>query len=298
MPCYHPIPAWRTTQQVQLHKPLPDSTPLQVPCGTCIGCRTTRAQHWALRCHLESLEHRDTCVTTLTYEDRHLPPTLEKRHLQAFMKRLRKLNKKRIRFFGCGEYGERWGRPHYHVILFGLHHETRTIAEAWVTPPNEDGMREPLGMIHTDNVSSEAINYVANYTTKKLQWPRLDKTERIDPETGELYVWQPPFHLMSRGGRNGQGIGSGAKKHYQSWALYAVNNGRKLSVPRYYRTSYQETATPNEKEDTDYQQYLNRKFKNLLSRHSTPEQHQEQLNLKEKNHYARQKLFSALRKYE
>lgn len=276
MPCYHPIPAWRSDHQVKLHKQLPDSTPLHVPCGTCLGCRTTRAQHWALRCHLETLDHKHTCVTTLTYDGTSVPPTLQKGDFQRWMKRLRKAHGSKLRYFACGEYGERFGRPHFHALLFGLHSETPDIQATW-----------PHGLTHTDNVSIAAINYVCNYTTKKLGWPKANREERLDLETGELYTWQPPFQLMSRR----PGLGSSGKKHYNSWRLYAVNNGAKLSVPRYLKTAWEEQSTDTEYEDNEYE-----KYKRALDRHTEPTE--QQLRQKEKTHYARQKLHAALRKYE
>lgn len=277
MPCYYPIPAWRAGDRVKLHKELPDSTPLQLPCGTCLGCRATRAQHWALRCHLEALEHNHTCVTTLTYDDANVPPTLSKRHFQTWLKRLRKANANKLRYFACGEYGERYGRPHYHAILFGLHNETTTITETWTQ-----------GLTHTDNVSTAAINYVTNYTTKKLGWLHASREERIDPETGELYTWEPPWQLMSRR----PGLGSEAKRHYQSWRLYAISNGIKISVPRYYKNAYKEQATNIQQEDNDYE-----KYKHTLTRHRT-ELTEQQLQTKERIHNARQQLNSALRRYD
>lgn len=281
MPCYHPIPASRDEGgRVQLGRPLVE-TNLQLPCGTCIGCRLTRAQHWALRCRLEAQDHEHTCVATLTYDDAFLPPTLQKRDFQLWMKRLRTMNRtrrsSRLRYFACGEYGERFGRPHYHAILFGVKSTDGSIDNAW-----------QRGLTHTDNVSVEAINYVCNYTTKKLGWTwnPNDREERVDPQTGELFTWQPPFQLMSRR----PGIGANAKKHYQSWALHAINNGTKLSVPRFYKSHYENTATPNEQEETEYQ-----KFKYALQRHNYTEQ---ELKTKEKLQHERQKLFSALRRYD
>lgn len=281
MPCYHPIPAWRNATRVQLHKEFADSSPLQVPCGTCIGCRTTRAQHWALRCHLEAMDHEETCVTTLTYDDAFLPPTLTKRHFQLWLKRLRRANNNRLRYFACGEYGERHGRPHYHAILFGVPHDSDQIDSAW-----------GLGLTHTDHVSPKAINYVCNYTTKKLGWVKRSQEERIDLETGEVYTWQPPWQLMSRR----PGLGSTARQHYRSWALYAIQNGRKLSIPRYYKQSYADKAPQSEQEDTDY-----KKYQYALTTHSnttTTEEYHRKLNNRETVHHAKQILNQSLRRYE
>jgi len=278
MPCYHPIPAWRTDSTVQLHKQLADGAPLALPCGTCLGCRATRAQHWALRCHLESLDHRDTAVTTLTYDDDFLPPTLEKRALQLWLKRLRKNKARKIRFFACGEYGEQFGRPHYHAILFGVNaEESESIDNAW-----------QRGRTKTDNVSLKAINYVTGYTVKKIGWSSRHLEERIDYETGEVYNWQPPFQLMSRR----PGLGATARQHFHSWKQYAISNGAKLSVPRYLKDAWEDQAEPNDKEDNDY-----KKYQYALAREAN-QLTQEQLERREKNHYVRQKFYSALRRYE
>lgn len=52
--------------------------------------------------------------------------TLFTRHAQLFTMSLRKVNRKvypmkQLRYYACGEYGERFGRPHYHYIIFNLH---------------------------------------------------------------------------------------------------------------------------------------------------------------------------------
>lgn len=278
MTCYHPIPAMQEGGRVYLGRPLVD-TNLQLPCGTCIGCRQNRAMHWALRCHLEAQNHLDTCVTTLTYDDHYLPPTIRRADLQLWLKRLRKNRK--IRYYACGEYGEQFGRPHYHAILFGLNAETKSIDNAW-----------QRGITRTDNASIEAINYITSYTAKKAGWyinrKRLNREERLDPETGELYTWEAPFQIMSRR----PGLGSHAKRYYQSWALYAISNGTKLNVPRFYKTAWEQLSNNTEKEENEYQ-----KYKHALQRH----EHQlteQQLETKEKIHHARQKLRSALRRYE
>ena len=115
-----------------------------LPCGHCIGCRLEYSRQWAMRCTLEALQHECNYFVTLTYDDNHLPTNpyklcfddstglvthdghshpLVPRDLQLFIKRLRKHFEDKyghigIRFFACGEYGGKTGRPHYHIILF------------------------------------------------------------------------------------------------------------------------------------------------------------------------------------
>lgn len=100
---------------------------IEVPCGRCVDCLSNRQNSWSFRIDCEYLDvvSKDGCsyFITLTYDDEHLPfnsdgiCSLDKSHLQLFHKRLRAegLN---FRYFCCGEYGDKFGRPHYHGIYF------------------------------------------------------------------------------------------------------------------------------------------------------------------------------------
>ena len=250
MPCYHPLPAWRDQHgAIHLNKEHPDTTTLLLPCGGCLGCRMAHAKAWAFRCQLELQRHDTATFTTLTYSDENLPPTLTKRHLQLYLKRLRKTTAQPIRFFASGEYGERTQRPHYHAILYGVGPEEPALDRCW-------------GHGHTRSLSvtAAAIAYVAGYTSKKIGY-RLNEEERVDPETGEVYTWQPPFIQMSRR----PGIGgharapSGMGPHpldtwtatLSSWKYYAVQDGHKFSTPRFYREAWKKTATKEDIEQTE-----------------------------------------------
>lgn len=231
MACLHPIPAWRTPGGVVLREPLErksDIEHLRLPCGSCLECRMDRARDWAIRCQLELKSHDQACWVTLTYSNDNLPLTLQKEHLSAWVKRLRSRHFGRsIRFFASGEYGETTQRPHYHAILFGLS-DHPSIQDTW-----------PHGHTRTDELTPAAIAYVAGYTSKKVGY-RLEPKERVDPETGEVYVWQPPFLQMSRN----PGIGGEARKFWRSWRKTALYNGREVPVPRFLHEAYQQHATP------------------------------------------------------
>lgn len=201
---------------------------LSVSCGGCIGCRTARAREWAIRCGLELSGHRDASWATLTYDDTHLPPTLFKEHVSGWIKRIRaRLSPHRVRFFASGEYGERTARPHYHAIVFGLPKGDRSVQAAW-----------PYGYARSDSLSPEAIAYVAGYCSKKIGW-KVEARDQVDPDTGEVYRFQPPFVLMSRN----PGIAGDARKFWRSWRDSAVHGGRLVPVPRYLHASWLEHAT-------------------------------------------------------
>ena len=92
-----------------------------LPCGNCLCCRINKSKEWAVRCVLESLYHDENLFITLTYDDDHLPADglLYRSDVTKFIKRLRHYCS--VRYFGCGEYGTKNKRPHYHLILFGCH---------------------------------------------------------------------------------------------------------------------------------------------------------------------------------
>lgn len=129
----------------------------QVPCGRCLACRQNHAKMWALRLRFEMTQHSDGSFLTLTYDDEHLPSEglLNYPDVQKFFKRLRKdIEPVKVKFFCVGEYGETYGRPHYHVILFGLDflYDYQSI---W-----------PYGFVKAGSVTPASIGYVSGYCVK------------------------------------------------------------------------------------------------------------------------------------
>ena len=129
MPCYSPIQVkWSfekddlvfasnlsEKKDFSLH-----SCGFKIPCRNCVGCRLEHSRQWAMRCTHEAQLHSDNCFITLTYDNAHLPSdfSLDKKHFSDFMKRYRKKFGPNIRYFHCGEYGSKFGRPHYHACIF------------------------------------------------------------------------------------------------------------------------------------------------------------------------------------
>ena len=94
---------------------------VDVPCGSCLGCRQAKARDWALRSCMELEECGKGVFITLTFDPAHCPDRVSKRDVQLFLKRFRKVFPVgAVRYLACGEYGELSGRPHYHLIVFGV----------------------------------------------------------------------------------------------------------------------------------------------------------------------------------
>lgn len=199
--------------------------PVQIPCGRCIGCRLERSRQWAVRLMHENTLHEQSCFLTLTYDDEHLPGdgSLHKDHFQKFMKRLRKylhdLNVKisrfnekegksfplvneRIRFFACGEYGEKTNRPHYHALIYGFDPKDKQFYKS--TPSGNLWISSTLdriwghGFVVCGSVSFDSAAYVARYIMKK-QYGEQSGRHYFGPatvDTGELR--EREFVLMSR----------------------------------------------------------------------------------------------------
>ncbi len=196
MPCYHPTEVPIKRKSLYTDRMLKD---LQVvPCGHCIGCRTEQSRQWAVRMMHEARLHDSNVFVTLTYSDQELPKNAEviSNHLSGFIKSLRKTQERRISFFGCGEYGERTARPHYHALLFGVdfldrhsgHDSSRP--DVWHSKALEDTWGR--GICEGGNVTMASASYVAGYIRKKCK--RKDYA-RANPLTGELIA--PEFARMS-----------------------------------------------------------------------------------------------------
>lgn len=147
---------------------------IPLPCGKCLACKLNKAKEWAVRCCLEASLYENNYFVTLTYSDGNLPVggTLQRDHVQSFLKRLRYYSPG-LRYFGCGEYGSHTKRPHYHLILFnldlpdlkcvskgsigGYYYQSKLLEEVW-----------SKGNILIGEVSYSSASYVARYATKKL----------------------------------------------------------------------------------------------------------------------------------
>lgn len=180
---------------VTLHPPIAE-TNLQLPCGTCLGCRTSHATSWARRAQHEAASWQHNAFLTLTYDEEHLPPNgaLIPEHLQGFIKRLRahhsrihtpqkKRTRKKyrglanhllsnplggLRYIGSGEYGETYGRPHYHLLLFNIGFRDLTLVGKELYESAFLNKLWPLGGHKIGTITGASANYVAQYTLKNV----------------------------------------------------------------------------------------------------------------------------------
>lgn len=169
-----------------------------VPCGSCIGCRAEQARQWGVRMMHEERMHKSSLFITLTLHDRYLNENKElvPKDFSAFVKRLRKTQETKISFFGCGEYGGRSGRPHYHACLFGMDFKDRVKGDDgsgrdfWQSRELEEIWGK--GIAEVGMVTMASARYVAGYMKKKL---KMKDYARANPLTGELL--EPEFARMS-----------------------------------------------------------------------------------------------------
>lgn len=92
---------------------------VKLPCGHCPVCQVSKASEWATRLYLEARDHDNYYFVTLTYRPEDYSPDRDfKRDLQLFLKRFRKNSGCHFRYFASFEYGERFGRGHFHLIMY------------------------------------------------------------------------------------------------------------------------------------------------------------------------------------
>lgn len=278
MPCFTPLKAWASVTQknpktgkryIRFKETefVGGTEPLLVQCGSCEGCRLERSRQWAVRCWHEASLHENNIFITLTFAPEHLDAqgSLRKVDFQKFMKRLRKrfsyhtyascykdpvtgrykLEKKyyspEIRYFHCGEYGEKLGRPHHHACIFNFTfrdlellrvtkqghraYTSKTLSELW-----------EFGIHEIGEVTFQSAAYVARYIIKKRK-----AKEYYSHYQGK----EPEYVTMSRR----PGIAHDWFKKFQSDVypgdFVAMDGGFKCLPPKYYDRQY-ELANPEE----------------------------------------------------
>ena len=186
-------------------------------------CRINKRRMWAGRIMLENMWTEGYFVT-LTYSDENLTwcedgvPTLNPEDLRNFLKRFRKLYGD-LRYFACGEYGDRTHRPHYHLAMFkdDWRNPEEQVRRAW-SPGGE-----PIGHISIGLMNHARAHYIASYVVKKLG--------KTNPELG---LRSPEFARMSRkpplGARGMRSILNALTSNTGRWVLETADG-----IPASYR---------------------------------------------------------------
>ncbi|AKI26904.1 replication protein VP4 [Microviridae Fen418_41] len=217
-----------------------------VPCGKCDSCLTRMANGWAFRVMQEEKKAKCSMWITLTYDTDHVPltnngyMTLNRVHTQLFFKRLRRfqnihnINQERIydtgdrfgrlqypiKYFGCGEYGTKYRRPHYHICL--LNCDERALWYSW--QDGETGL--PFGDVYIDDrpLSAAAIAYTCFYMNKPKRVPEHKNDDR-----------EREFRMMST--KMGLGYLTPDTLAYHkadlSRSYFTTEGGGKAALPRY-----------------------------------------------------------------
>lgn len=251
MPCFHPLQAYKTAcGDVVFHESARVDVvrSLQLPCGQCVGCRLERSRQWAVRCMHEASLYKNNMFITLTYADEHLPKdrSLHYDHFQRFMKRFRKNHKgmefrdgkRAIRFYMAGEYGEQFGRPHFHSCIFNFRFDDqkifkRTPSGSTIYTSEKLSALWPYGYASIGDVNFQSAAYVARYIMKKVNGQGAEQHYEWITDDGEIIKRRPEFTKMSLK----PGIGFGWYEKFKTDVYphdYVVVNGRKVRPPRFY----------------------------------------------------------------
>lgn len=251
MACFKPLTAYRARGESSASGARPvtfkrkegyTDIEVKIPCGRCQGCRLDRSRQWAIRCVHEASQHDSNLFVTLTYrpEDEPEGGTLVKKHVQDFMRKLRRQQRTKVRFFFAGEYGDESWRPHYHGILFGAQFadleflKTTAAGERLHRSPTLDRLWGK-GYASVGTVTYQSAGYVARYCMKKVTGDLAEEYyRRVDVRTGEVTNLLPEFALMSLK----PGIGASWMERFSADVypcdFVVMDGGPKGKPPRYY----------------------------------------------------------------
>ena len=185
-------------------KSIPGS--IQVPCGKCFACRSRKKSQSVFRidAHRRFSQSKNCFFVTLTYADEFVPysyqkvdyrtgelleeinsdtPILNPNDIVRFFKRFRRYSDAKVKYFYVGEYGDKFDRPHWHIILhtdLNWYETKEAIKHAWsvstytgdlrpgsfIVCGDYTTFRRSIGRISVSSVTMRRIRYCAKYVVK------------------------------------------------------------------------------------------------------------------------------------
>lgn len=251
MPCLTPLKGWRSSKggiTFKAKEAFRDRH-IKVPCGQCRYCRIEHSRQWAVRAVHEAKMHERNCFITLTYSDEHLPEnsSLDYSAAPLWLMRVREKYGAGIRSFGCAEYGEKYGRPHYHVALFNFDFPDKTL---WKTQRGfklytSQSLSQlwPFGHAVIADLTFESAAYIARYVTKKFNYDKRDhglrRSQRYhsycDLKTREEKFLKLPERSICVARKPGLGkawFDKNYKDTYKDDTI--ILRGKRMRPPKYY----------------------------------------------------------------
>jgi hypothetical protein len=231
---------------------------VQCPCSKCPECRSRRASAWSFRLRQEDKISQSSLFITLTYDTMFVPITQKKRmtldrsdskgHLPKFFKRLRKAHGHNdgqpLKYYAVGEYGGQSQRPHYHIILFNANiklmvsntdrlkleatnydGQTEIIIKQW-----SNGLRKnysPLGHGTVGKCTPASVGYTLKYISKPKTIPMYKGDDR-KPEHSTMSKLLGINYLT-------KSMTAWHKADILNRMYCVVEDGKKMSMPRYYK---------------------------------------------------------------
>lgn len=237
-----------------------------MPCGKCLNCLSAKRAELSIRLQIHTKYYQgSTMMITLTYDNDHLvygqDMTLVRSHVSEFIKAYKRKNHLHNQFFtyfGCGEYGDKFHRPHYHLVFFG-----DAILEKYFwqdTAKAEAHLREcwPHGNTWCGIADVSGIHYICKYVMKEdlneitdqLPFPVYSKRlgaiwfetyecARMRAQLEFLTVWKNEIYKnCPRFDKDDKDSLLAAQDYFSefvpSWKV-VLDSGKVVRLPRYFR---------------------------------------------------------------
>lgn len=219
-----------------------DSNLVKVPCGKCAFCLTNKRSQWMFRIwHEMKNQSYKGWFLTFTYDEKHVKRTVDGklslrfRDVQLFLKQVRK-RKYYVKYIIVGEYGGQTKRPHYHGLI-------------WTDcSPEELEKIWDRGRIHIGQLTMASAMYTLKYIIQPKQKVDgdLERTRaQFSKGLGLSYLSTPVYNWHTA--------------DYENPIMHSYIDGKKLPLPRYYRskifTKYQQKKLGDEQKARSLKEY-------------------------------------------